>query len=93
MNAVRVFDTDRSSPLKISSARFYSISAKAFANSLRAGGGESVALASGGTLKLNDSIQFVLSVAEEAKGRIIFSLKAFEFTVDQLRRIEEILNE
>jgi len=31
--------------------------------------------------------------AEEAKQRIVFSLQTFEFTLDQLRRIEEILNE
>jgi hypothetical protein len=30
---------------------------------------------------------------EEAKQRIVFSLQTFEFTLDQLRRIEEILNE
>jgi hypothetical protein len=31
--------------------------------------------------------------SEEVKQRIIFSLQTFEVTLDQLRRIEEILNE
>jgi len=31
--------------------------------------------------------------SDEAKQRIIFSLQTFEFTIDQLKRIEEILNE
>jgi hypothetical protein len=31
--------------------------------------------------------------ATEAKERIVATLQNFDFTVDQLRRIEEILNE
>jgi len=30
---------------------------------------------------------------EDAKARIIFSLQTFDFTLDQLGRIENILNE